>query len=234
MTTAFSPIGLLRSCFAEKFGIPRQGGLVPEARATLELMAPYDQDEAVRGLAEFSHAWVIFGFHGCPPNQWSPTVRPPRLGGNTRWGVFASRSPFRPNGLGLSVARIVAVERREGTLCVEFAGLDVMDGTPVYDLKPYLPYADAIPEATSPFPAPRLLAGQIRWSTEALEGRRALEALHPEFVAVVEGLLRCDPRPAYARDGDPARRYGVKVYGADVGWTMQGDDVYVESVRIDP
>ena len=234
MTTSIAPIGVIRSCFEEKFGIPRQGGLVPGARATLELNAPYDQDEAVRGLTDFSHAWVIFGFHGCPPNQWSPTVRPPRLGGNARLGVFASRSPFRPNGLGLSVARIVAVERRGGTLCVDLAGLDVMDGTPVYALKPYLPYADARSDATAPFDAPTQLEGPIRWSAEALEGRRTLECSHPEFGAVVEGILRCDPRPAYARDGDPARRYGVKVYGVDVGWTMNGDEIHVESVRIDP
>lgn len=234
MTVELSPIGHIRSCFDEKFGIPRQAGLVVEARSTLELVSPYDEDEAVRGLERFSHGWVIFGFHGCPPGQWSPTVRPPRLGGNTRWGVFASRSPFRPNGLGLSLAQIIAVERRTGILCIDLAGLDVMDGTPVYDLKPYLPYADAMPEATSPFAAPPLLEGSIHWSADATVGRRAVEAAHPEFGQVVEGLLRCDPRPAYARGEGRARRYGVRVFGADIGWTMKGDEIHVESVRVDP
>jgi len=234
MTASLSAIGHIRSCFAEKFGIPRQGGLVADARATLEICAPYDQDEAVRGLGTFSHAWVIFGFHGCPPGQWNPTVRPPRLGGNTRLGVFASRSPFRPNGLGLSVAKIVSVGRRDGTLCIELAGLDIMDGAPVYDLKPYLPYADSIPDATAPFERPPLLDGPLQWSKEATEGRLTVEASYPEFGTVVEDMLRCDPRPAYARSPDSDRRYGVKLYGADVRWTMQGDEIYVESVRIDP
>ena len=139
----FAPIGVIHSCFGEKFGIPRQPGLVPAARATLELLPPYNQPAAVRELAGFSHLWLIFVFHGIPWGQWQPTVRPPRLGGNRRLGVFASRSPFRPNPIGLSAVRLL---RREGCV-LHVADVDMLDDTPLLDIKPYVPEFDAHPSA---------------------------------------------------------------------------------------
>ena len=143
----FHPIGIVHSCFTEKFGIPRQAGLVPAARATLEILPPFDQKEAFRGLDDFSHLWIVFVFHGIVAGKWQPTVRPPRLGGNTRVGVFASRSGFRPNPIGISSVVLESVRRDHGKLLLDVAGIDMLDQTPVLDIKPYLPYADSIPDA---------------------------------------------------------------------------------------
>ena len=132
----FHPIGVIRSCFTEKFGIPRQPGLVPAARATLEVFSPYDRDEAFRNLDEFSHLWVIFVFHGIPAGKWRPTVRPPRLGGNRRTGVFATRSGFRPNPIGMSAVSLEGIRRHNGKLLLELSGIDLLDRTPVLDIKP--------------------------------------------------------------------------------------------------
>ncbi len=142
----FAPIGIVRSCFREKFGIPRQPGLAPAARATLELLPPHNQPAAVRGLEDFSHVWLVFVFHGVPASRWQPTVRPPRLGGNRRLGVFATRSPFRPNPIGLSVVALDRIVTGQGRVALHLSGVDVLDGTPVLDIKPYLPYADRVPD----------------------------------------------------------------------------------------
>ncbi len=144
------PVGVIESCFKEKFGIPRQPGLVEAACASLRLLPPYDRAEAVRGLEGFSHVWLIFGFHATAAQGWRPTVRPPRLGGNARLGVFATRSTFRPNPLGLSVVRLLDIDTRRGVQ-LQLAGGDLLNGTPVYDIKPYLPYADALSEAVGGF-----------------------------------------------------------------------------------
>ena len=142
------PIGIVRSCFGSKFAVPRQPGLCPSAWGHLVFHEPYRSPEALRGICGFSHLWLIFGFHETLAQGWHPTVRPPRLGGNERVGVFASRSPFRPNGLGLS---LVKLEGSDPTGTLLLGGLDLLDGTPIYDVKPYLAYAEAIPEATSGF-----------------------------------------------------------------------------------
>lgn len=157
----FAPIGVIRSCFRQKFGIPRQPRLVPAARATLELLPSYAQPEAVRGLEGFSHLWLLFVFHGIPAGHWQPTVRPPRLGGNQRMGVFATRSSFRPNPIGLSAVALERIEISAGRVVLHLAGVDVLDGTPVLDIKPYVPYADSIPEAVGGFAneAPGAVAG---------------------------------------------------------------------------
>ena len=147
----FHPIGVIRSCFTEKFGIPRQPGLVPAARATLEVFSPYDHDEAFRDLDEFSHLWVLFVFHGIPAAKWRPTVCPPRLGGNRRTGVFATRSGFRPNPIGMSAVSLEGIRRQNGKLLLEMSGVDLLDRTPVLDIKPYLPYADALSGAFGGF-----------------------------------------------------------------------------------
>ncbi len=148
MTWTIEPIGIIHTCFEEKFGIPRQPGLIPEATGFIELCAPYDRAECVRGLEGFSHIWLSFIFHGCPEGQWSPTVRPPRLGGNERVGVFATRSTFRPNAMGLSVVEIDRIEV-DPVVRIYVRGHDLMDQTPIVDIKPYLTWADSLPHATS-------------------------------------------------------------------------------------
>ena len=222
----FAPIGVIHSCFREKFGIPRQPGLVSEARATLELLSPYNSPEAVRGLEGFSHLWLIFVFHGIPAVHWQPMVRPPRLGGNQRLGVFATRSPFRPNPIGLSAVRLERIEIDQGRVVLHLAGVDLLDGTPVLDIKPYVPYADRIPDATGGF-APE--APEAAITVEFSSSTAAFCAAWPEgdLRALITQILRQDPRPAYEREKAVSRCYGMKLYDFDLRWEMCGDTATV-------
>lgn len=217
------PIGIIHSCFKEKFGIPRQPGLVDAAEARLQLLPPYNREEAVRGLEGFSHVWLIFGFHATAEQGWRPTVRPPRLGGNARVGVFASRSTFRPNPLGLSVVRLAGIDCSDG-VSLTLAGVDLLDQTPIFDIKPYLPYADALPSAQGGFaPENPDTAVSVSFSPQAERQLSRLEAERPRLRQLVCELLAYDPRPAYRSDTDASRDYGVKLYDLDVRWRMLGD-----------
>ena len=213
-----TPIGIVHSCFREKFGIPRQPGLVPAARATLELLPPFNRPEAVRGLEDFSHLWLIFVFHGLPAGQWQPTVRPPRLGGHRRMGVFATRSPFRPNPLGLSAVRLERVEIGGGQVLLHLSGADVLDGTPVLDIKPYLPYADQVPDAFNRIADAPPVAVPVEWSDSALvQAQVHAQRLGEPLVELIEQCLAQDPRPAY-QVPEPERRYGVLLWDVQVRW----------------
>lgn len=225
----FTPVGIVHSCFREKFGIPRQSGLAPAARATLELLAPYNQPTAVRGLEGFSHIWLVFVFHAIPPGRWQPTVRPPRLGGNRRLGVFATRSTFRPNPIGLSAVRLERISTHRGQVILHLAGVDLLDGTPVLDIKPYLPYADGIPTATGGFaPEPPPAELRVTFSPAALAFCQAWPAGDlPELIAQ---LVRQDPRPAYEKADSSPRRYGMKLFHCDVRWEMRGGTAYVTDI----
>jgi len=224
----FSPIGTIHSCYGEKFGIPRQPGLVKSATATLEL--PRNMLDAVRGLEEFSHLWIVFVFHQSVRDEWKATVRPPRLGGNQRVGVFASRSNFRPNPIGLSVVELLKVEGAVLTL----GGGDFLDGTPVLDIKPYIPYADRIPGATGAFastaPEP---VNHVEFVPEAERAVQALEnPERPALRQLVCDMLAFNPRPAYQAD-DPERVYGTRLFDLDVRWKQSGSNVAVLSVDPD-
>lgn len=225
----FAPIGIIRSGFREKFGIPRQAGLAPAARATLELLPPYNEPAAVRGLEGFSHVWLVFVFHGIPLGRWRPTVRPPRLGGNRRLGVFATRSTFRPNPIGLSAVKLERITTRLGQAVLHLQGVDLLDGTPVLDIKPYLPYADCIPEATGGFafetPAP--LAAVEFSSSAALF---CANWLHGDLRELLIQLLRQDPRPAYQASHQAPRSYGMKLFDCDVRWEIRDEAVYVTEI----
>ncbi len=229
----FKPVGVVRSCFEEKFGIPRQPGLVPEARAFLQLHPPYDRAEALAGLEAFSHVWLIFVFHGIDSGPRGLTVRPPRLGGNRRVGVFATRSMFRPNPIGLSVVRLDGIERGSDGVRLRLAGVDLLDGTPVLDIKPYLPYADSLPEAQAGYAdnAPeRLLDVAFADPVERMLDSRADGA---ELRRLIESVLGLDPRPAYRSgdgSGDP-RIYGVRLQGVDVRWRVDGRKALVVELR---
>ena len=220
-------IAYVRNDFPEKFGLPRQSGLVPELQARIVFEPEFRVAEALRGIDGFSHLWIIWGFHRAEQAAWRPTVRPPRLGGNTRMGVFATRSPFRPNPIGLSCVRLEAVEEAPGLgLTLRISGCDMMDGTPVYDIKPYLPYADAHPEALGGFaPAP-----QDRQLTVSLP--RELAARLPEEArAALPGILRQDPRPAYQHD--PDRRYTFSYAGCQVTFRVADGTVSVLDIQPD-
>lgn len=216
------PIGYIRSPFAEKFGVPRQSGLAPAVVCHMDFAPPYRHPDYVRGLADFSHLWLIWGFHHNNSDLVHPTVRPPRLGGNVRMGVFATRSPFRPNGLGLSAVRLLAVEDGPSLL---LSGADMVDGTPVYDIKPYLAYADAIPQATGGFTSavPRALLRVVLPDTLPV-------ALPPEWVQALCEVLAQDPRPAYQED--PERVYHLIFRPCEVDFTVQGDELRVIACRL--
>ena len=230
LTSTFTPIGIIHSCFGEKFGIPRQAGLVPVARATLELLPPCATPEAVRGLNGFSHLWLIFVFHGIPAGQWQPTVRPPRLGGRQRMGVFASRSPFRPNPIGLSAVRLERIAINQGRVTLHLAGVDVLDGTPVLDIKPYLPYADCLPDAAGGF-APQ--APELRLTVEFSSAATMFCAAWPddEWHELIVQVLRQDPRPAYERATVTPQRYGMRLKGMEVHWEIRGETAYVTDIN---
>ena len=211
------PIAYFKSPFADKFGIPRQSGLVPGLRGEIHFVEKYRRGEAVRGLEGFDYLWLIWGFSANrqdPARQWQPTVRPPRLGGNARLGVFATRSPFRPNPLGLSSVRIERIDFDcPDAPVIHVLGADLMDGTPIYDIKPYVPYADSHPEAAGGFtddkdwePLKVAVPDDIRTLLERHLGPDGLEAL--------VGVLSQDPRPHY--QDDPARLYGMVYSGLDI------------------
>ncbi len=219
------PIAHIRSAFPSKFGIPRQAGLVKELKAQIIFEAEYRNPEALRGIEGFSHLWLIWEFSQNRREGWSPTVRPPRLGGNARMGVFATRSPFRPNPIGLSCVRLERVEwdGPQGP-ALHVSGADLMDGTPIYDIKPYVPYADCHPEATQGFAPPdtaRLLKVEIP--------PEQLDRVPGEDRAALKGVLAQDPRPAYQRD--PARVYRFGFAGLEVCFTVRDGVLHVQDVR---
>ncbi|MCD8382987.1 MAG: tRNA (N6-threonylcarbamoyladenosine(37)-N6)-methyltransferase TrmO [Clostridiales bacterium] len=217
-------IARIHTDFSTKFGVPRQSGLVESLRGEIVFEPAYRSPDALRGIEGFSHLWLIWQFSGAVRSRWSPTVRPPRLGGNESVGVFATRSPYRPNPIGLSAVKLEAVEKRPGTGPVLIvSGADLMDGTPILDIKPYLPYADCHPEATGGF------TDQVARRTLEVSFPEALLArIPPEKREALLGVLAQDPRPAY--QSDPGRRYGLTFAGWDVRFTVEGDTLTVADV----
>ena len=218
------PIARIRSDFLEKFTIPRQSGLVRSLRAEVVFEQEYRDMSAVRGLEEFSHLWLIWGFSAVKETRWSPTVRPPRLGGNRRMGVFATRSPFRPNRLGLSCLELLEVrqDRLLGPV-LTVGGGDLLDGTPIYDIKPYLPYADCRPEAPGGF------ASCTQGPARPVDiPQKLLERVPPEKREALLGVLAQDPRPSY--QSDPERIYGAAFGGLEVRFRVSGEVLTVLEV----
>ena len=224
MQKTIVPIAHIRSGFPTKFGIPRQSGLVPELLADIVFEPEFAVPEAVRGLSDFSHLWLIWGFSAAEREGWSPTVRPPRLGGNTRMGVFATRSPFRPNSLGLSSVRIVSVDTKDGVPVVRVAGADLMDGTPIYDIKPYLTTTDCHPEAHDGF-----VADNGSYGVTVVFADGVGEAMPAPERAALRGVLAQDPRPAFHHD--PGRVYGFPFGDYEVRFRVEGDVLTVISVE---
>ena len=218
-------IARMHSDFATKFGIPRQSGLVEELRSTIVFEPEFRNADALRGIEDFSHLWLIWQFSEDVRSEWSPTVRPPRLGGNTRMGVFATRSPFRPNHLGLSSVKLLGLEHTEqyGTV-LHVGGADLMDGTPIFDIKPYIAYGDSHPEAKGGFTD---TASDFLLQVDFPE---ALLALLPEEKrAAALGVLSHDPRPSYQRK--PGRVYGLTFAGFDIRFTVENDVLTVTEIR---
>lgn len=231
LSLAISPIGTIESPYKQKFAIPRQPGLIPEAKGYLHFASGFDHPDMLRGIDEFSHLWLIFRFHETADKGWSPLVRPPRLGGNERKGVFATRATFRPNGLGLSVVKLDGVVRRHGKLCLQLSGIDLLDGTPVIDIKPYLPYADALPNAIGGFADAEPDAGMsVSFSEAALRFCQEYTD-HPELQLFIQKVLQQDPRPAYKKVKAQAQQYGMSLYDLNIKWTVEGQHNHVTSIR---
>ena len=220
-------IAHIRNAFPTKFGLPRQSGLVPELISTIVFEPAYRVDAALRGIETYSHLWLIWGFHQAvregEDQAWRPTVRPPRLGGNTRMGVFATRSPFRPNPLGLTVVKLLAVEDSSEGKVLVVSGADMMDGTPIYDIKPYLPYVDSVPDAIGGFTqetADYHLAVDI--------SAELMARIPEEQRGTLLGVLAQDPRPAYQHDEE--RVYGLPFAGLDVKFIVKDGKLTVVEI----
>lgn len=239
MAVELEPVGILHTCFKEKFGIPRQPNLVKEATARLEFFPEFAREEAVRSLTGFSHIWLLFIFHkayGKTKVGWSPMVRPPRLGGNKKVGVFASRSPFRPNPIGMSCVRLNRVEMTEHGPVLHLSGVDILDKTPILDIKPYLPYSDSLPDAKDGFaqgpPHPGLI---VTYSKKAIT--QIKEKNIPNLEAIITGILSNDPRPAYSGGktaDNEGRIRGIRLFDFDLKWQVVDDGARVLSLDPQP
>jgi tRNA-Thr(GGU) m(6)t(6)A37 methyltransferase TsaA len=218
------PIARMHSDFPSKFGIPRQSGLVSELRSTIVFEPEFRNPDTLRGIEGYSHLWLIWQFSQAVRSNWSPTVRPPRLGGNARMGVFATRSPFRPNNLGLSCVQLIGTEQTAQGTVIHVAGADLMDGTPILDIKPYVPYSDCYPHALGGFTDS---AEDFLLQVEFPD--HLLNILPDDKRAAAKAVLSHDPRPSYQRD--PNREYGLPFAGYDIHFTVKDDVLTVCQVE---
>lgn len=218
-------IAKIHSDFKEKFGIPRQSGLVEEVRAKIVFEPEYRVSEALRGIDGFSHLWLLWEFSETKRDDWSPTVRPPRLGGNKRVGVFATRSPFRPNPIGLSSVRLIGIEHTEayGDVLI-VGGADLLDGTPIYDIKPYLPFTDSHPDAIAGFADEKKDYAPTVIIPEAVRTR-----VPDDTVSAIEALLLQDPRPAYR--SDEGKEYGMSYGDFEIAFEATANTITVKSIK---
>jgi tRNA-Thr(GGU) m(6)t(6)A37 methyltransferase TsaA len=223
-----TPIAYIDSPYKEKFGTPRQPGLVADIVSKVVLVPPFNEADAVRGLADFSHIWLQFIFHQTQNAPWQALVRPPRLGGNKKIGVFASRATHRPNALGLSLVRLLEVDVTQGVV-LTVAGADLIHGTPVVDIKPYLPFVEAKPHAKMAYVtgAPPLLA--VHWSDQALADLQHYQQTLPDLAALITQVLAQDPRPAYHED--PERLYGLALFDFNIRFKINEFGVTVVSIN---
>ncbi|PKH07366.1 tRNA (N6-threonylcarbamoyladenosine(37)-N6)-methyltransferase TrmO [Moritella sp. Urea-trap-13] len=231
MKLELDTIGIIHTPYKEKFAVPRQPGLVSAAKAQLILSPPYDEADALRGIEQFSHVWLIFAFHETMDKGWNPTVRPPRLGGNERLGVFATRSTFRPNPLGLSVAKLDGISIKNNQCILNLSGIDLVDGTPILDIKPYVPYADSLADAQAGYASAAPIADMpVLFADEAVTQITAQHRKHPELRDFIAQVLAQDPRPAYKKNKTTRQEYGVKLYDFNVRWVVESDITTVVSV----
>lgn len=229
----FSPIGLVHSCYREKFGAPRQPNLVESAKASIEIIPPYNNADAFDGIADFSHIWVIFCFHQHLTHNWKPKVRPPRMGGNHRIGVFASRSSFRPNPIGISAVKLEELEVSDQKILLHISGQDFIDQTPILDIKPYISYADSIADTVNAYaneaPPQKL---NVTYSINAQRMIEQLSQRHPELKNLIGEILSLDPRPSYHDQTQKQKSYGMKIYDYDVKFEVDDDYIMVTGISI--
>ena len=227
---SIEPIGFIESPYKEKFAVPRQPRLVPSARAKVRLVGAANSPEALRGIEQFSHVWLLFLFDQNLEAGWKPTVRPPRLGGNERIGVFASRSTFRPNGIGMSAIEVKGVTKQGDQLYLELGSVDLVDGTPIIDIKPYVPYSDSISEAAGGYADAEPKTCNVAFSDSAtliLKSR-----IHGAYEQqVIEQVLAQDPRPAYKKDKPDSKEYAVNLFDLNVKFTAADNLITVTTIE---
>ncbi|WP_233115631.1 tRNA (N6-threonylcarbamoyladenosine(37)-N6)-methyltransferase TrmO [Aggregatibacter actinomycetemcomitans] len=225
------PVAIIHTPYKGKFSVPRQPNLVQDCTGIIELLPPFNQAESVRGLEQFSHLWLIFQFDQIPQGKWHPTVRPPRLGGNQRVGVFASRATHRPNPIGLSKVALRQIECKNGKVLLHLGSVDLVDGTPILDIKPYLAYADSEPDAISGFaqsqPTPPL---KVEFTPEAESAVKKHSKNRPHLQRFITEVIQQDPRPAYQQGKTTERIYGVSLYEFNVRWRIKAGCVDVAEV----
>ncbi|MEI8642368.1 tRNA (N6-threonylcarbamoyladenosine(37)-N6)-methyltransferase TrmO [Pseudoalteromonas sp. Hal099] len=228
---SISAVGHIQSPYKQKFAIPRQPRLVPQAKAKLIFTAEFNREEFVRGIEEFSHIWLLFRFHETADKGYSAMVRPPRLGGNERKGVFATRATFRPNAIGMSAVELEGVEYKNGQLSLLLAGIDLLDGTPIIDIKPYLPYSDAMHDASAGFADTRPETQMsVAFSPEAIDFI-AKQTHYPELEDFITNVLKQDPRPAYKKQKQGEQSYGMTLYNYNIRWQVNGEHNLVTSIE---
>ncbi|MGD6737919.1 tRNA (N6-threonylcarbamoyladenosine(37)-N6)-methyltransferase TrmO [Photobacterium leiognathi subsp. mandapamensis] len=229
MSYSIDPIGIIHSPYKEKFAVPRQPGLVPSARSEIILQGDANSLEAVRGLEQFSHLWLLFLFDQNLEAGWRPTVRPPRLGGNERIGVFASRATFRPNGIGMSAVELKGVRHENGNVIIELCGVDLVDGTPIVDIKPYIPYSDSLPQAQGGFAssAPDLMP--VCFSETALNQLPSKNKAY--YQTVISEVLAQDPRPAYKKGKPDLKQYAVHLFDFNVHFSVTEQQITVNQIE---
>jgi tRNA-Thr(GGU) m(6)t(6)A37 methyltransferase TsaA len=231
MTINIQPIGKISTPYKEKFAIPRQPGLAKSAEGIITFVEECNDPNYLRGIEQFSHLWLLFHFHQTADKGHSPLVRPPRLGGNQKLGVFATRSTFRPNSIGMSVVEFVAVGYENKTLNLTVKGIDLLDGTPILDIKPYVPYADNIPQASGGMAqhSPELMT--VTFSQQATEQLHNLEQRYPALGPLIREILSQDPRPAYHQDAHPDKTYGMTLYDLNIQWQVINQQNMVQTIE---
>ncbi len=233
---SFKPIGVVESPYQEKFAIPRQSGLVSAAKGKILLQADTNNKELVRGLENFSHIWILFVFNATANKGWKPLVRPPRLGGNAKLGVFATRSTFRPNPLGMSVVKLEQISEQHKQVCLHISGLDLLNNTPVLDIKPYIPYSDSLNDAQAGFAqhAPKQLLS-VKFSPQAQQQLDTYANKYTQLAELITQVLAQDPRPAYKQVKQDDKNYGMSLYDLNIMWKMcSPNEVIVLSVTHNP
>lgn len=229
----FQPIAVADSPYKEKFGIPRQAGLVNDIEVTIRLLPEFCSSDAVRGLEQYSHIWLLFLFSQSMTQGWSPTVRPPRLGGNKKLGVFATRSPFRPNPIGMSAVKLESIEISADSVELRVLGADLLDGTPILDIKPYLPYSDMLDKAQSSIMKRQIpLMQSVVFSPKADQACQLAQTRlqQPVKNQLIE-ILRCDPRPAYKKN-NTEKIYGLQLYDMDISFSISNTEIVVRDIRL--
>ncbi|WP_299007737.1 tRNA (N6-threonylcarbamoyladenosine(37)-N6)-methyltransferase TrmO [uncultured Shewanella sp.] len=228
-TNQIEAVAYCQTPYKQKFGIPRQPGLVRSAKGKITLLPPYNQPDTIRGLERYSHLWLLFCFHETLKQGWKPMVRPPRLGGNDKLGVFATRSTFRPNGIGQSVVQLHKIEQKAGQVSLDISGMDLLDGTPIIDIKPYIPFSDAIDGAIGGIAqqAPQLV--KVIFSAKAKAQLNEYKE-YPNLPSLIEEVLAQDPRPGYKKGKIDLKQYQIALYDLDVIWQVKEETIVVSHI----